>query len=152
MPARLRALEIQYATRPLPLEGIVRYYFGDILNVDINAMPAISVMGRGYVVEPSGLGYTTRDAPRIEVECYISQDPNLTLTVGGQEYSFTEIMQIKIMRYARAIRELLIERRSLGATVDLLKISDVLVSDVLPFENIFLKACRVNVDITAQRR
>ena len=154
MAARLAVVSAEYTTpKDLTLENVSRYYFGDA-EPEAQNMPAVLVIGRGYGVERAieqsgniGVSKQFRDTDRIEIECWITQDPNLIMTVDSQEYRFEEILQIKIMRYARAIRELLLVNETLGSQCVSLNITDMTVSDAIPDENVFLKACRMTLEV-----
>jgi len=153
LPAKLDELEIEYTSISLTLDDINRIYFGDIIEApDMQNMPAISVVGRGYNVEPAGLGNTNREKSRIEIECYISSDINASLTVDDRTYSFSEILEIKIMRYIRAIREALYDHRTLNDKCEYIMITDVILSNVIQNEGEFLRACRLNLEVLHTRR
>lgn len=153
MPAKLDALEIEYASIPLTLEDINRYYIGDVVEApNMQNMPAISVMGRRYSLIPAGIGNTNRETVKIEIEVYISGNMNMSLTIDSRTYMFSEIMDIKIMRYARAVREVLYAKRDLSSTCEYITITDIVVSDVMVSEGEFLKACRINLDVLCKRR
>lgn len=146
--AKLDAIEAAKSAVSLTLEDIARWYFGDISEEPpMQNIPAMVVKGRGFIPQPQSSNNRYRDDLRIEIECYIAADANLTLTVGGRTYTFEEVLDVKIMRYARAIVEILLENNQLGGYGTIVKIADVLVSNVIPYENNFLKACRVDVDV-----
>ncbi len=147
MATKLTALETEYSSIPLTLENITKYYFGDIVEPDIQNMPSISVFGRGYTTKDVGISQQYRDTPRIEIECYIYANPNLILTIEGRTYRFEEVMQIKIMRYARAIREILFSNEKLENKATGLLLADVLLSNIIPYENTYIKACRLDIDV-----
>ena len=121
METKLDAIEAVKAVKTIPLDDIQRFYFGDLEAVpSIQNLPAIVVKGRGWVPVPTSLDARFRDDLRIEVECYIGSDANAQMSVAGQNYVFEEVMDMKIMRYARAIVEILIENEELGGYATLI--------------------------------
>jgi len=145
--AKLDAIETAKSTKPLNLEDIVRWYFGDIEEPPIQNMPCILVKGRGFIPQPLSTNNRYRDDLRIEIECYIAENPNITLTIDNRNYTFEEILEAKLMRYARAIVEILCENIQLRGKGTIVKIADILLSNVIPYENLRIKACRIDVDI-----
>jgi hypothetical protein len=149
--AKLDVIEALKTTNPLTLENIERIYFGDKIpgSVPTQNMPALLIKGREFTPVASSTNNRYRDNPIIiEVECYIVADMNMTKTIDGREYMFDEVLDIKIMRYARAIVELLAENMQLGGMVENMEFKNVLLSNVMPYQNMMAKACRVEVSYT----
>ena len=71
---------------------------------------------------------------------------NAKFTKDSRVFQFDEVLDVKIMRYARAIVELLAANEQLAGKATLLSFSDVLVSDVIPFKDSMIKGCRIEVD------
>jgi hypothetical protein len=149
MAAKLDAIEAVKTTNPLTLEDIQRIYFGDKVDIPTQNMPALMVKGREFTPIAGSTNNRYRDIPiNIEVECYIMEDMNMTLTIDGREYMFDEVLDIKIMRYARAIVELLAENIQLGGKVENMEFKNVLLSNVIPYKNTMIKACRIEIAYT----
>lgn len=132
----------------ITLDDIEKFYFGDQeFNPSLQNLPAIIVKGRGFVPTAIATNNQYRDNPiRIEIECYVGSNANETFTKDGRTYDFGTWMEVRIMRYARAIVELLTENGQLSSNVSLLNFTDVLLSNVIDIDGTIIKACRVEVD------
>ncbi|PIQ83888.1 MAG: hypothetical protein COV75_05105 [Candidatus Omnitrophica bacterium CG11_big_fil_rev_8_21_14_0_20_63_9] len=152
MPAKLDALDTEYNDTLGPLEDIARYFVGDLdESLNVQEAPFVVVMGRGYSVDSSSLA-TGRDMLRVELECYARSDPNIKLTKESKTFTFEEVLEVKIMRYARAMREVLYENRTLGARCEFINVEDALISNVMRVEHAFLRACRLNCLVSTFKR
>ncbi|NOS67913.1 MAG: hypothetical protein HOO67_06170 [Candidatus Peribacteraceae bacterium] len=151
LPAKLDALDTEYGDG-ITLDDIQRFYVSDIdKSFNINQCPFVVVMGRGYSVDSSSLS-TGRDMLRVEIETYVGSDPNLKLTKGGREYVFEEVLEVRIMRYARAIREVLYAKRTLNNKCEWINVDDALISNVLPVEDAFMRAHRLTCEVSTFKR
>jgi hypothetical protein len=144
--AKLDAIEAVKTTNPLTLQDIQKIYFGDKMDISSQNMPALVVKGRNFIPIPGATNSRWKDDPiNIEVECYISEDMNMVKTIDSRTYQFDEILDMKIMRYARAIIEILAANEQLGGMVSLMNFKDVLLSNVIPYKNTMVKACRIEI-------
>lgn len=143
---KLQAIEALKKTVPIDLPDINRYYFGDKdFYPDASNTPAIIVKGRSFAPQSTALNNLYKDRSNIEVECYITSDANQCVEYNGHRYDFDEVLDIKIMRYARAIVEVLIENECLGNTIEMIEFNDVLLSNIIRFDDVNLKACRIEM-------
>lgn len=145
--AKLNAIETAKAD-DITLEDIQRIYFGDKNNIPPNQnMPAILVKGRTATPEATATNNRFRDVMDIEIECYIHADPNLTITKDNRDYEFDEYLDMKIMRYARAIVEILRENEGLNGKATIEDFSNVMLSNIIPYDDTMVKACRIELEV-----
>lgn len=148
MVAKLDTIDTAKTGDSVVLEDIVRYYFGDRMSIPPNQnMPCIIVKGRSFRPEPNSTNAQYRDTIDVEIECYIHQNPNAIITIDNRTYDFGQILDMKIMRYARAIIELLAENEQLGGYATLMRFTNALVSNVIPYKATMIKACRIDVEV-----
>jgi len=128
------------------LDNIRRYFFGDREDVPSSQnMPAIIVKVRSATPQPIAVDGRYRDEIVVEIDCIIDGNMNLAVTVDSRSYDWGEILDMKIMRYARAIVEILAENEQLGEKAVITNFSDVIVSNILPINRTMLKACRIEL-------
>jgi len=150
--SRLEEMENWYKEKGLyiPLEKIQRYYFGDPPQPPLQELPAVSVFLGNTKVEERGLFGITNDVNTIFVKCYLMQ--NLNSEIEG--HKFFEVLYIKVLRYTKAIRQVLMkkENRNLGDSIEYLNIPSITYSEVSTFENVALKWCRLEVETIGKKR
>lgn len=148
MFAKLKAITDAKTTYPIALENIKRYYFGDKAGVpSLNSLPAVIVKAREYVPNQISIASRYRDNINLEIEIYIGSNTNRALTIDGRTFEFEEIMDIKILRYSKAIVEILLENQQLNSKSIIENITNVSLSNIIDFDGMLLKACRLNVEI-----
>jgi len=148
MPAKLDALEAEYTGElALTLEDIKKFYFGDSAKPPIQNAPCVLVIPDSYDQIPRGMANINADNISIAIKVIIFEDPNLKMTIAGRGYSVEEVMSIKIIRYLRAIREILntIASRQLNNKIDRLDIGRVTLQKVEVYENVLMKSGQVEV-------
>ncbi|MEM3036258.1 MAG: hypothetical protein QXS18_05605 [Thermoplasmata archaeon] len=149
---KLKEMENFYKEKNLyiPLEPIKKFYFGDPPEPPLQNLPAISIYGGTTRIEDRAMHGWTMDVNLIYIKCYIIENLNSEL----EGHLFYEILYLKSLRYAKTIRQILMDvnNRNLNNNVEYIRIPAIIYSDTISLENVALKWCRLEVETIGKRR
>jgi len=146
MATELDTLEGEYTGElALTLEDIQRFYFGEIEKPSIEMGPAIMVVPENYDIQTRGMANVNADNVLVRIKIIIYLDPNAKITVGTRNYFTQEILTIKVIRYLKAIRNILLRKanRSLTGKIDMTEIRGVKIGKVEVYENMMCRSGEV---------
>ena len=141
--AELDTLESEYTGElALTLEDIQRFYFGEVEKPPIEKGPAMMVIPENYDIQTRGMANVNADNVIIRIRIIIYLDPNAKMTISTRNYFTQEILTIKIIRYLKAMRNILLKKanRSLTGKIDIIEIRGVKIGKVEVYENMMCKS------------
>ena len=143
MATELDTLEGEYTGElALTLEDIQRFYFGEVEKPPIETGPAVMVIPGNYDIQTRGMANINADNVPVRIKIIIYLDPNAKITVGTRNYFTQEILTIKVIRYLKAMRNILLKKanRSLTGKIDIIEIRGVKIGKVEVYENMMCRS------------